>query len=557
MSFETPCGSYAHFKLTRYLLRITRDARYGDSMERIFYNASLGALPIQPDGRAFYYSDYTRCAQKSFHPDRWPCCSGTLPLLAADYAISACFLDEQGIFVNLYVPAHVTWSQDSVRCGLGIITQYPYDGVIRLELELPAVVRFSLRLRIPHWAADAQVYINGQRQSSGWLPGTFAALQRDWSPGDRVELVLPLPSRLLSVDADHPDDVALVHGPLVLMRVLDGTAGDEIPLTRRALLATERTPHHPRDRQLNAERRTITFRPFMDIGAESYRLYQSSSLALHSFRSVVRRSMSKPCCELGQPVRAAVKEPRFERFIQSRRDERARDHENQAEHLLAVTTRIHETPANRHEPSAGERSKRHQRRCSADTKNEHQEEDLGQALALTCERGGSTQSRADAGTPDDTDHRADEKLSHQALACHTREQGVAGIAHSAREAGESVLQARHQQHDAERDEQHRADGAESTRSSPRDAPQGRHREPNHREGHGQPDSQGQRSKAMSGHGRGGQYRHQRQDTGRQNRQRARQQPEPVGGQSQGITAPGVAIEPPYLAIREAATTLRS
>ena len=274
MSFETPCGSYAHFKLTRYLLRITRDARYGDSMERILYNAGLGALPIQPDGRAFYYSDYTRCAQKSFHPDRWPCCSGTLPLLAADYAISACFLDEQGIFVNLYVPAHVTWSQDSVRCGLGIITQYPYDGVIRLELELPAVVRFSLRLRIPHWAADAQVYINGQRQSSGWLPGTFAALQRDWSPGDRVELVLPLPSRLLSVDADHPNDVALVHGPLVLMRVLDGTAGDEIPLTRRALLATERTPHHPCDRQLNAERRTITFRPFMDIGAESYRLYQ-------------------------------------------------------------------------------------------------------------------------------------------------------------------------------------------------------------------------------------------------------------------------------------------
>src|SRR3546814_6006802 len=36
-SFETVCGSYAHFKLTRYLLRITRDSRYGDSMERVFY----------------------------------------------------------------------------------------------------------------------------------------------------------------------------------------------------------------------------------------------------------------------------------------------------------------------------------------------------------------------------------------------------------------------------------------------------------------------------------------------------------------------------------------
>jgi DUF1680 family protein len=118
------------------------------------------------------------------------------------------------------------------------------------------------------------VYINGQRQSSVCLPGTFAAFQRDWSPGDQVELVLPLPSRLLSVDADHPDAVALVHGPLVLMRVLDGTACDETKLTRRALLATERTPRHLRDWQLNAERRTITFRPFMDIGDESYRLYQ-------------------------------------------------------------------------------------------------------------------------------------------------------------------------------------------------------------------------------------------------------------------------------------------
>ncbi len=30
--FETPCGSYAHFKLTRYLLRATGDSRFGDSM---------------------------------------------------------------------------------------------------------------------------------------------------------------------------------------------------------------------------------------------------------------------------------------------------------------------------------------------------------------------------------------------------------------------------------------------------------------------------------------------------------------------------------------------
>ena len=56
--FETPCGSYAHMKLTRYLLRATRDGKYGDSMERVMLNTILGVLPLQPDGRAFYHQDY-------------------------------------------------------------------------------------------------------------------------------------------------------------------------------------------------------------------------------------------------------------------------------------------------------------------------------------------------------------------------------------------------------------------------------------------------------------------------------------------------------------------
>src|SRR5258708_32074157 len=56
-SFETPCGSYAHFKLTGYLIRATRDTLYGDSMERVLYNCILGAKALAHDGHGFYYSD--------------------------------------------------------------------------------------------------------------------------------------------------------------------------------------------------------------------------------------------------------------------------------------------------------------------------------------------------------------------------------------------------------------------------------------------------------------------------------------------------------------------
>ena len=67
-SFETPCGAYGHFKITRYLLRVTKDARYGDSMERVLYNTILGAWPIQADGTSFYYADYNNDRQESLVP---------------------------------------------------------------------------------------------------------------------------------------------------------------------------------------------------------------------------------------------------------------------------------------------------------------------------------------------------------------------------------------------------------------------------------------------------------------------------------------------------------
>ncbi len=90
-SFETPCGAYAHFKLARYLLRITADPRYGDSMEQVFFNTVLGARPLELDGSSFYYSDYTFKAKRVYYGAKWPCCSGTLPQIAADYRISAYF----------------------------------------------------------------------------------------------------------------------------------------------------------------------------------------------------------------------------------------------------------------------------------------------------------------------------------------------------------------------------------------------------------------------------------------------------------------------------------
>src|SRR6202035_3799297 len=146
-SFETPCGSYAHFKLTRYLLRVTRDSRYGDSMERVMYNTILGAKPLQADGRTFYYSDYNFQGRKVYSEHRWPCCSGTLPQVAADYRINCYFRDSRDVYINLYIPSTLRWTEDGAQVELSQNSKYPFAGGVRFDVKTSQAREFAINFR--------------------------------------------------------------------------------------------------------------------------------------------------------------------------------------------------------------------------------------------------------------------------------------------------------------------------------------------------------------------------------------------------------------------------
>ncbi|MGI8960958.1 MAG: beta-L-arabinofuranosidase domain-containing protein [Bryobacteraceae bacterium] len=271
--FETPCGSYAHFKLTRYLLRVTRDGRYGDSMERVLYNTVLGAKPLQSDGRAFYYSDYHSSGKKSYFPDAWPCCSGTLPQLAADYRINTYFRDADGVFVNLFLPSSLRWTTaGGAEFTLTQTGDYPYEGRIKMSFRSSRPSDFSLRVRIPAWsAAGAVIRVNGTRISASVTTG-FATIRRRWMNGDRLELDLPLPMRLEPIDPKHPDTVALVRGPLVLFPVTENAP----ILTRQQLVAASRLPGQEEWQTETASGR-LRLLPFVAIQNEGYSTYVTVS----------------------------------------------------------------------------------------------------------------------------------------------------------------------------------------------------------------------------------------------------------------------------------------
>ena len=264
--FETPCGSYAHFKLARYLLRITRDGRYGDSIEQVLLNTVLGAKKLEDDGHAFYYSDYNFKGSRTYFPDRWPCCSGTLPQVAADYHVLIYFRDPQGVFVNLYTPSTGRWTAaDGTRLALVQSGNYPDDGRVHLDLKASRDTRFLLRLRIPAWSrrdgGGPTLRVNGRPVPVEAQSG-FATIERAWKDGDRIDLELPMPVRLVPINAHHPDVVALMRGPQVLFALAQRPT-----FARSKLLSVQRA----QDGQWQAG--GVRFAPFTAIQEAPYTAY--------------------------------------------------------------------------------------------------------------------------------------------------------------------------------------------------------------------------------------------------------------------------------------------
>ena len=279
-SFETVCGSWAGFKLSRYLTRFTGEARYGDWMERLLYNAVGSALPIVENGKHFYYSDYRITGGlKVYKVARYSCCSGSLAQCVADYHNLIYYRDASSLYVNLYLPSEVVWHGPAGEVKLTQLTSYPETETSHLRLELKAPAPFSLKFRVPEWAPGASAKVNGAAVAIEARPGTWAEISRTWASGDDVELRIPQSLRMIPVDRQHPRCVAVVRGPAAL--VMDDWVFEEIPRLPgpehlEQWLVPDEKPGIFRMTQLSSGGRKLDarFRPFYAVGEVTpYRMY--------------------------------------------------------------------------------------------------------------------------------------------------------------------------------------------------------------------------------------------------------------------------------------------
>lgn len=222
------CGSIGLLLLDWRMLALTGDARYADSAERILYNTLLAGVGLE--GKTYFYTNPLRRfgADGVFSEDdtmtRWMhragwCCPSNILRIVTQLQEQACYASPDGLWIALYGGSEInTTLADGTRLRLRQRTDYPWDGLVRLDLGLAAEREVTLRLRIPAWTKGATVRVNGQPVTASVTPGTFLALRRLWRDGDRVELNLPMAPVLVEANPAVEQlgaQVAIQRGPVV------------------------------------------------------------------------------------------------------------------------------------------------------------------------------------------------------------------------------------------------------------------------------------------------------------------------------------------------------
>jgi DUF1680 family protein len=179
--------------------------------------------------------------------------------VTADYVISAYLRSEDGVYVNLFVPSRVSWSQGGRRRALEQTTEYPAKNLTTITVTAGSADRFAVYLRVPHWSGSSTtIAVNGKRLLDPVRPGTFYRIERDWTSGDKIEYEIDQTHRYEAVDAQTPDQVALLRGPQVMFAMVD----EQPRLSRAELVGFQRTGFL-----------AFPTLPFGSIGDQTYQTY--------------------------------------------------------------------------------------------------------------------------------------------------------------------------------------------------------------------------------------------------------------------------------------------
>jgi len=282
------CNSYNMLKLTRELWAVDPNTKYIDFYERTLLNHMLGQQnPKDSHGHITYFTSLnpggTRGVGPAWGGGTWStdynsfwCCQGTGTETNTKLMDSIYGYDSSSLYVNLFTPSKLTWSQRGVT--ITQTTSFPVSDTTTLTVGGSGGT-WAMKVRIPSWTSGATISVNGQQQSVSTTPGSYAAISRTWQSGDTVTVKLPMSLRLIAAN-DNKNLAAVAYGPTILSGNYGSSSISSTPTL--TLGSLKRKSSSSLDFTATANGATVTLSPFYDAQGYKYVVYWTVSGSLPS-----------------------------------------------------------------------------------------------------------------------------------------------------------------------------------------------------------------------------------------------------------------------------------
>ena len=218
------CCTVAWTAFSIDLLSLTENSKVADEIEWSTFNSALGAIPYS--GKVCAYNvpmDGTRAFGGTELSWQSPMAGPDLNCCAVNAYRPLGMISQWGLMqsadgpvLNFYGPGKIASALPSGnKLTISQKTDYPAEGLVKMDLLLSYSEPFTLKLRIPFWSANTIVKINGKEIPERCDPGTYLGLKRQWKSGDKIELSLDFKLRLWYGDKECKGKVSVFRGPIL------------------------------------------------------------------------------------------------------------------------------------------------------------------------------------------------------------------------------------------------------------------------------------------------------------------------------------------------------
>lgn len=218
------CVTVTWLQLNLHLLRLTGQQQYAEELERITYNALLGAQSPQ-NGSVCYFIplDGRKRFGEVTHgilPDV-SCCASSIPrgISLIPQFIAGTLSNNEAVvwqYINGRYRLDVKKGKEEIDADISIHTALPEDGNATITIHLPQKgnAAFPLALRVPEWCSQFKATVDGQNFTG--KKGALLVLNRTWKDGDTVQITLSMDLQMLADKNKGSDKVIVQRGPQVL-----------------------------------------------------------------------------------------------------------------------------------------------------------------------------------------------------------------------------------------------------------------------------------------------------------------------------------------------------